>query len=185
MNVNKKKLISIQIISIFLFIFIIASASYAFFSAKITQTNQSFSGTAANIELVIDAPSPMISGTNIFPGWQSEQTFTVRNGGGNTFYTLYLKDIQNTFTIDDSISYELISTNGGGNVAKSTLPASGDKDIKLGILIPSDTTHTYTIKVYYNNLNDSDQSPDKGKSFSFELGFKTANTGVAGGTNPA
>lgn len=185
---SKKKLTILQIVSTIAFIIIVGATSYAFFSANVIndESKQSFSGQATTIELEFQSASPIISGTNIFPGWQSSASFKLVNQGNSTYYSLYIYNITNTFSIDGSISLEITSADGGGNVSKTVLPNNlSQKDLKVGILIDDQATHNYTVTVYYNNFANIDQSPDKQASFSFEIGIKAAQSGVAGGTNPA
>ena len=65
-----------------------------------------------------------------------------------------------------------MGSNGGKSLSKRLIPAS-DSSIIDYVSIGEGVTHTYSITVYYNNL-DVDQSPDRGKSFSFQVGIGKA-----------
>ena len=144
--------------------------SYAYFRARIlgNEITSTLVATAANLELTFEDGTPTINGDSIIPGWSKSKTFSVENTGDVTaYYALKITDITNTFTIPNSISFEITSSDGGANVKKHVLP-SASTNITSKIEIDKEEVHNYTITTYYNNL-DVDQSPDLGKSFSYTI----------------
>lgn len=149
--------------------------SYAYYTAVIDRGEESASvvSRAGSLELTYTDGVKQIIGADIYPGWQDTKTFTVKNtGNGLTTYSIRLSNIVNNFSIDGSISISIVGSNGGKSLSKRPIPAS-DSSIINYVSIGEGVTHTYSITVYYNNL-DVDQSPDKGKSFSFQVGLGEA-----------
>ncbi len=164
------------IFSLFGFILMLSGVSYAYFITKVSnnETTSTITADAANLELEFKEGTNQISASDIFPGWYDTKTFSVTNKSSiGTNYSLYIGDIVNPL-IGDSLSYKIESLDGGFNKNKTLLPSS-EEVIGTGIYIQGNTTHTYTVTTYYNNL-DIDQSVDKGKSFSYEIYIKGAST---------
>lgn len=168
------KILLIVFIAVFLLITAIG-LSYAYYTAVIDRGEESASvvSRAGSLELTYTDGVKQIIGADIYPGWQDTKTFTVKNtGNGLTTYSIRLSNIVNNFSIDGSISISIVGSNGGKSLSKRPIPAS-DSSIIDYVSIGEGVTHTYSITVYYNNLN-VDQSPDKGKSFSFQVGIGEA-----------
>lgn len=173
------KILLIVFIAVFLLITAIG-LSYAYYTAVIDRGEESSSivSRSGNLELTYTDGVKQIIGANIYPGWQDTKTFTVKNtGNGLTAYSIKVTDITNKFTIANSISLSLKSSDGGKNIGKKTLPSSEATIVKY-VSIDVGDTHTYTVTTYYNNL-DVDQSADKGKSFSYTIEVDAA-IGTAG-----
>ena len=163
------KILLIVFIAVFLLITAIG-LSYAYYTAVIDNGEESSSivSRSGNLELTYTDGVKQIIGADIYPGWQDTKTFTVKNtGNGLTAYSIKVTDITNKFTIANSISLSLKSSDGGKNMGKKTLPSSEATIVKY-VSIDVGDTHTYTVTTYYNNL-DVDQSADKGKSFSYTI----------------
>ena len=163
---------------VFIVVFLLVTAiglSYAYYTAVIDNGEESSSivSRAGSLELTYTDGVKQIIGADIYPGWQDTKTFTVKNtGNGLTTYSIRLSNIVNNFSIDGSISISIVGSNGGKSLSKRPIPAS-DSSVIDYVSIGEGVTHTYSITVYYNNL-DVDQSPDKGKSFSFQVGIGEA-----------
>ena len=163
---------------VFIVVFLLVTAiglSYAYYTAVIDNGEESSSivSRSGSLELTYTDGVKQIIGADIYPGWQDTKTFTVKNtGNGLTTYSIRLSNIVNNFSIDGSISISIVGSNGGKSLSKRPIPAS-DSSIIDYVSIGEGVTHTYSITVYYNNLN-VDQSPDKGKSFSFQVGIGEA-----------
>ena len=163
------KILLIVFIAVFLLITAIG-LSYAYYTAVIDNGEESSSivSRSGNLELTYTDGVKQIIGADIYPGWQDTKTFTVKNtGNGLTAYSIKVTDITNKFTIANSISLSLKSSDGGKNMGKKILPSSEATIVKY-VSIDVGDTHTYTVTTYYNNL-DVDQSADKGKSFSYTI----------------
>lgn len=168
------KILLIVFIAVFLSVTAIG-LSYAYYTAVIDNGEESSSivSRSGSLELTYTDGVKQIIGADIYPGWQDTKTFTVKNtGNGLTTYSIRLSNIVNNFSIDGSISISIVGSNGGKSLSKRPIPAS-DSSIIDYVSIGEGVTHTYSITVYYNNLN-VDQSPDKGKSFSFQVGIGEA-----------
>ena len=163
---------------VFIVVFLLVTAiglSYAYYTAVIDNGEESSSivSRAGSLELTYTDGVKQIIGADIYPGWQDTKTFTVKNtGDALATYSIRLSNIVNNFSIDGSISISIVGSNGGKSLSKRPIPAS-DSSIIDYVSIEKGVTHTYSITVYYNNL-DVDQSPDKGKSFSFQVGIGEA-----------
>lgn len=158
-----------------LFILTVAGLSYSFFMARISgnESESTVYGVAANLTIEFREGTNQINATDIFPGWSETKTFSVKNNNaGQGEYALYIFDIENVF-MEESISFEITSTNGGANIPNMKLPLSGKKTLDAKVTILGNTTQDYTVKVKYDYL-DVNQEIDKGKSFSFKVGIREA-----------
>ncbi|MGN1323187.1 MAG: hypothetical protein ACI4VT_04215, partial [Bacilli bacterium] len=168
------KILLIVFIAVFLSVTAIG-LSYAYYTAVIDRGEESASvvSRAGSLELTYTDGVKQIIGANIYPGWQDTKTFTVKNtGDALTTYSIRLSNIVNNFSIAGSISISIVGSNGGKSLSKRPIPAN-DSSVIDYVSIGKGVTHTYSITVYYNNL-DVDQNPDKGKSFSFQVGLGEA-----------
>jgi hypothetical protein len=154
-----------------LVLFIIIGVSFAYFRAQTTNNENSTTIATRSIylEITFADGTPVISGTDIAPGWSATKSFTVTNTGeGTAFYSLKIFDIANTY-VAEGIKYSIASSDGGQNISKSVLPTV-DTVLEGNNRIITGATHHYTITVYYDNL-DVNQVSDMGKSFSFKVGI--------------
>ena len=171
---SKKNKITI-LISIISLALVVMGVTYSYFKASTSgsETVSTVVGVSGKIEITYTDGTPQINASGIVPGWSASKTFTVENtGDGLAYYKLKIIDVTNTFTIEDSISYELTSTDGGANISKTSLPYTSTF-ITDGIEIGVGETHHYTVTTYYNDL-DEDQSPDLGKSFTYTITIEGA-----------
>ena len=178
-NMKPKEKI-ILFISIFFLVTIMGiGISFAYYTAVVLngESKSSIISQSGNLEITYVDGEKQILGVSVFPGWHDSKTFTVKNTGDNaTTYSIKVTNITNTFTIANSISLSLESSDGGKNMGKRTLPRNEATIVKY-VSIDVGDMHTYTVTTYYNNL-DIDQSADKGKSFSY-----TIEVGASVGTN--
>ena len=178
-NMKTKEKI-ILFISIFFLVTIMGiGISFAYYTAVVLngESKSSIISQSGNLEITYVDGEKQILGVSVFPGWHDSKTFTVKNTGDNaTTYSIKVTNITNTFTIANSISLSLESSDGGKNMGKRTLPRNEATIVKY-VSIDAGDTHTYTVTTYYNNL-DIDQSADKGKRFSY-----TIEVGASVGTN--
>ena len=170
---NNKSKVTLFIITRILAILVGLGISYSHFVTNITglESASTLSGFATSLELRYIDGSGTISGENILPGWSASKTFSVQNTGRKeAYYKLYITNINNRFTIPESISYQINSTDVDIDTGKQVLPLTSGS-VSRNIKINSNTTHNFTITVYYNNL-EVDQIDDLGASFSFEVTIK-------------
>ncbi len=168
---EKKKLFIFSVLGL---ITSLVGVSYAFFKASVmgSESNSTIYGVAANLTIEFREGTSQISASDIFPGWSETKTFYIKNNNSaEGEYSLKLFDVENGF-MEESISFEITSTNDGASIEKRNLPAS-DELLEPVIVIAGNTTQEYTVKVYYNNL-DVDQSADLGQSFTFKIGIDKA-----------
>ena len=171
---SKKNKITI-LISIISLALVVMGVTYSYFKASTSgsETVSTVVGVSGKLEITYTDGTPQINASGIVPGWSASKTFTVENtGDALAYYKLKIIDVTNTFTIGDSISYELTSTDGGENISKTSLPYTSTF-ITDGIGIAVGETHHYTVTTYYNDL-DEDQSPDLGKSFTYTITIEGA-----------
>ena len=125
-NMKKNdKMLLIVFISIFVFVACIG-ISYAYYTAVIDRGEESASvvSRAGNLEITYTDGSKQIIGSNIFPGWSDSKTFTVKNTGSNvSAYSIRVTNIVNNFSVVNSISLSLTSTDGGKSLSKKPLPS--------------------------------------------------------------
>ena len=171
--INNKNKIYKVVFSLIGFILMLSGVSYAYFVSKVNnnESASTIAGEAANLELEFKEGSNQINGNGIFPGWSDTKTFTVKNNSSITLaYKFKIYDLTNNI-VTKSIYYELTG-NQGENIPKQLLGTT-NRDISGSIIIGPHMTHSYTLTVYYENL-DIDQSADKGKTFSFKIGIESA-----------
>ena len=177
-NQDKKPNIIAIIGAIVLLVLAVVGISYAFFSAFIKngETDPSIEGTGANLSLVYTDGKSVITSSNIMPGWSATKTFTVTNNGeADTYYKLNISNITNEF-VDGGLTFSIASTDGGTNIDETPV-GTEDRTISQSILIAEGKTHTYTITAKYVN-QDTDQTPDLGKSFSYTIGIEASQKPV-------
>ena len=160
---------------------IVLSVSVAYFTTKILGEGKEISVESADLKVIFTSGSGTINGTNIEPGWTSnENTFTVKNESNGTYnYNIVIKDLVNTFTTSGFLVYKITSTDGGYNMTDfADVPKSStatDTILAENISIEKGKTHTYKIIINYNNSDDVDQSADMGKTLTGKL-FITKGT---------
>ena len=171
--INNKNKIYKVIFSLIGFILMLSGVSYAYFVSKVNnnESASTITAEAATLELKFKEGSNQINGDGIFPGWSDIKTFTVKNNSSITLaYKFKIYDLTNNI-VTKSIYYELTGSQGE-NIPKQLLGTT-NRDISGSIIIGPHMTHSYTLTVYYENL-DIDQSADKGKTFSFKIGIESA-----------
>ncbi len=171
-DVKRKTMILLTVFGMF---FSVLGMSYAYFKAKVAgaESTSTVYGVAANLTIEFREGTNQITATDIFPGWYDTKTFKVINNSNTQGeYVLYLFDVTNEFK-SESISFEVTSTNSGATVEKMNLPTT-DKVLNPRVIISGNTIQEYTVKVYYNNLETS-QEEDLGKKFSFKIGIVETN----------
>ena len=162
---------------------IVLSVSVAYFTTKILGTGKEISVESADLKVIFTSGSGTINGSNIEPGWSSEEnTFTVKNESNGTYkYNIIIKDLVNTFVTTGFLQYKITSSDGGYNMTDfADVPKSSTKADTIlaeNISIAKGATHTYKIIINYNNSGDVDQSADMGKLLSGKI-FITKGTEI-------
>ncbi len=162
---------------------IVLSVSVAYFTTKILGTGKEISVESADLKVIFTSGSGTINGTNIEPGWTSEEnTFTVKNESNGTYkYNIIIKDLVNTFVTEGFLQYKITSTDGGYNMTDfADVPKSStatDTTLAENISIEKGKTHSYKIVINYSNSDEVDQSADMGKTLSGKI-FITKGTEI-------
>ncbi len=150
--------------------------SYAFFSGKVKNNNQTQTVIKSNsLNLIFTGDKEITTGTNIIPGDSFTKTFNVENiSSTKTTYNIYIENITNGF--NDDLVYELADENGT-IIEEKALPKSkkGKSYLKYGISINPSEKQNYTMTIKYKYL-DEDQSVNMGKTFSGTVGIDAENS---------
>lgn len=162
--------------SIIFLLLAIIGVSYAYYVARIngSESSTTIDAESSKIEVTYTDGNSAISASDLAPGWSASKTFTVKNTGSvSTVYYLKIFDVSNTL-VGGGLKYKITSTNGGTSINKTNVPTS-NSIISNSVSINKNITHSYTINVYYEDL-EIDQTSDLGKSFSFKVGISGTNT---------
>ena len=162
---KNKKFYILSIAIAILLITITTVASYAYFSASVTNSSTVNDSVVTTGQMELEfTDGPEVTLSNGLPGSYVEKTFTVRNVGTlATTYDVYFSDLINTFVDKSDLVYTLTSNDGGLNVLETQIPARAEKFIDsqpIGV----NETHTYTLRITFKETNDN-QDDNQGKKF--------------------
>ena len=163
-GLTKSTKLKIIVITILMFIISVAGVSYAFFTIQVSGNEEasSITVTAANLKLTY-TDGPGINIADIYPGWSTTKTFSVKNTGTATvYYDIKMYNVYSTFVRDDLV-YTLTSTNSGGTKSKTLMP-NNDGLIKARIAINPNVTQTYTMTITFKELADA-QDYNQGSTY--------------------
>ncbi len=153
----------------------LVGVSYAYFFGGINghETTSTIITDSSQLELTYTDGTGTISGSEIAPGWSSSKNFQVSNTGkGTANFKIYISNINNQF-MANSIAIRVMDTSDNSIITDTVLP-SAEGTISEPISIAMGATKTYTLTVYYQNL-DFDQTADMGKSFSFTVSIANSH----------
>ena len=168
---QKKVMIYILVISLIC----VVGVSYAFFTAGMSsETSTTVRADAGTMKITYDG-GKKINLVGIYPKDDVWATKTITVTGNNTtdaemYYKLTLVVDSNTFKTDDSLQYELVSTNTSTNgeviptISKTDLT---ENSIELGsgkFAKANNAKHTYLLKIYYPKKATS-QNANQGAAF--------------------
>ena len=168
---QKRVMIYIMIISLIC----VVGVSYAFFTAGMSsETSTTVRADAGTMKITYDGGKE-INLAGIYPKDDVWATKTITITGNNTtdaemYYKLTLVVDSNTFKADDSLQYELVSTNTSTNgeviptISKTDLT---ENSIELGsgkFAKANNAKHTYLLKIYYPKKATS-QNANQGAAF--------------------
>ena len=169
---HKRIMIYVMIISLIC----VVGVSYAFFTAGMSsETSTTVRADAGTMKITYDGGND-INLAGIYPKDDVWATKTITVTGNNTtdaemYYKLTLVVDSNTFKTDDSLQYELVSTNTSTN--GEVIPNISKTDIigtsiELGnghFVKANNAKHTYLLKIYYPKKATS-QNANQGAAFS-------------------
>ncbi len=171
MSSNKKTMI-ISVVAIAIFIIGIAAASYAFYTAKVSQNgeNGKASGTTAKLSTTYEDDG-VINITNMIPGDSFTRTFSLENNGADISYKIVVQDLVNEFTSYEDIIFTL-KENDTVLKENAVFPNDATKnELSETRTLKSGETRTYTLTITYKNT-ETDQADDMGKTISGKLFIK-------------
>ena len=169
---QKRVMIYVMIISLIC----VVGVSYAFFTAGMSsETSTTVRADAGTMKITYNGGKD-IKLAGIYPKDDVWATKTITVTGNNTtdaemYYKLTLVVDSNTFKTDDSLQYELVSTNTSTNgeviptISKTDLT---ENSIELGsghFVKANNAKHTYELKIYYPKKATS-QNANQGAAFS-------------------
>lgn len=185
---NRRKLIIVSIIGIFLTLVIMIGLTYAYYLTQISDntSTKSISVTTQYLSLLYGDGNAEIVATNIFPGEDiASKTFTVTNTGNALVedYVVVLEDVINNFVLREDIVYTLncVSVNKNtGNVSGTCKGVSTETPFPRNnsVIVTNDIArnirHEYTLTVHFKET-DTDQSIDMNKILSAKVNIANSN----------
>ena len=177
---QKRIMIYLMIISLIC----VVGVSYAFFTAGMSsETSTTVRADAGTMKITYDGGAN-INLAGIYPKDDVWATKTITVTGNNTtdaemYYKLTLVVDSNTFKADDSLQYELVSTNTSTNgeviptISKTDLT---ENSIELGsgkFAKANNAKHTYLLKIYYPKKATS-QNANQGAAFNAHVEITSA-----------
>ena len=178
---QKRVMIYVMIISLIC----VVGVSYAFFTAGMSsETSTTVRADAGTMKIAYDGGND-INLAGIYPKDDVWATKTITVTGNNTtdaemYYKLTLVVDSNTFKTDDSLQYELVSTNTSTNgevipnISKTDITGTS---IELGnghFVKANNAKHTYLLKIYYPKKATS-QNANQGAAFSAHVEIAPVN----------
>ena len=182
---QKRVMVYVMIISLIC----VVGVSYAFFTAGMSsETSTTVRADAGTMKITYDGGKD-INLAGIYPKDDVWATKTITVTGNNTtdaemYYKLTLVVDSNTFKTDDSLQYELVSTNTSTNgevipnISKTDITGTS---IELGnghFVKANNAKHTYLLKIYYPKKATS-QNANQGAAFSAHVEITSAKAPTA------
>ena len=166
---GKKKLI-VPIVASIATVLLLTGISYAYFSAKIKETNKTETVIKSNELGLIFTGETEINENSLIPGDSFTKTFKVENTSNREVtYNIYMQNITNEFNED--LVYTLTDETGEV-VAETKAPDTNTEKtyILSDIEIGATSTKNYTLKVEFKYL-ETPQNDNQGTSFKATLGI--------------
>ena len=178
---QKRVMVYVMIISLIC----VVGVSYAFFTAGMSSETSTTVRADAGTMKITYSGGANINLAGIYPKDDVWATKTITVTGNNTtdaemYYKLTLVVDSNTFKTDDSLQYELVSTNTSTNgevipnISKTDITGTS---IELGnghFVKANNAKHTYLLKIYYPKKATS-QNANQGAAFSAHVEIAPVN----------
>ena len=167
---EKKKTIALTVIAVATLLVAVVGATYAYFSAKIKETNKTETVIKSNELGLIFTGETEINENSLIPGDSFTKTFKVENTSNRAVtYNIYMQNITNEFNED--LVYTLIDETGEV-VAETKAPDTNTEKtyILSDIEIGATSTKNYTLKVEFKYLA-TPQNDNQGASFKATVGI--------------
>ena len=171
---KKKKIIIYSSIIVLIVLTIILFTTYAFITTKVSgnSSGKKYQAISKIIRIEYsDGKETLSSNINdtFTPGSVITKTFTVTNTGDDDIdYTICLKNVINTFTRINDITYELYDSSNT-KIYEGIFPKT-DNTISDTYKLKKNESTTYTLKVIYNN-SEENQIVDSGKKIDAKISF--------------
>lgn len=181
---NKKTKITISIVGITIVLLALLGLTYAYYFTMVNENTdtKSVSSSTKKLELSWGDGNGSISASNVEPstGYWLQKTFSITNNGAANKYTVVVENpyiytgstVTNNTTFEQNAFRYTVSCSGSGcqNVStKTTFPITGGAILET--TIPANTTHSYTLYLYYVDTGKS-QNNDMGKNFQAKLNIR-------------
>ena len=181
----KKKQKRVFIYVMIILLICVVGVSYAFFTAGMSSETSTTVRADAGTMKITYSGGANINLAGIYPKDDVWATKTITVTGNNTtdaemYYKLTLVVDSNTFKTDDSLQYELVSTNTSTNgevipnISKTDITGTS---IELGnghFVKANNAKHTYLLKIYYPKKATS-QNANQGAAFSAHVEIAPVN----------
>ena len=181
----KKKQKKVMIYTLIVSLICVVGVSYAFFTAGMSSETSTTVRADAGTMKITYSGGANINLAGIYPKDDVWATKTITVTGNNTtdaemYYKLTLVVDSNTFKTDDSLQYELVSTNTSTNgevipnISKTDITGTS---IELGnghFVKANNAKHTYLLKIYYPKKATS-QNANQGAAFSAHVEIAPVN----------
>lgn len=151
----------------------VVGTTYAYWKGTIRGVGSPMTFYLDEVYVEFTDTTEITSDETVKPGWNATKTFTLENQGTTDYkYNIIIKDLINTFTVENGLQYKITSTNDGYNMEDFIdAPKSNEKTdtiLAYNVNIAGGKTQEYTITFRYKNTN-SNQSEDMNKTFSGKL----------------
>ncbi len=167
---EKKKAIALTVIAVATLLVAVVGATYAYYSAKIKETNKTETVIKSNELGLIFTGETEINENSLIPGDSFTKTFKVENTSNREVtYNIYMQNITNEFNED--LVYTLTDETGEVVAETKTPDTNTEKTYILSdIEIGATSTKNYTLKVEFKYL-ETPQNDNQGASFKATLGI--------------
>ena len=154
-----------KVIALVLFMTIFNSLSYAYFTSTIEGEGKEIVLSTSDISIKFE-DNEAIKKTGLTPGERIIKKFSVTNNSeGKVEYKINWEYLINNFVNREYLTYNITSTNGGGNLSEVQLPDSEEHiNIISSVTINPGVTQEYTMTINYKNSSSINQDADKNKS---------------------
>lgn len=178
---NRRTKIIFGISIIFILGFLAISFTYGFYLSKYegnTSSGNNVSITIGGTAKVLYTDYSLMSINNLIaPGYTHTKNFSIKNlNNQSATYSIYLMEVNNTFTRSEDVTYVLYRTNNNelpleqwDVVSSGVYPKTDALLVANESLKNSDDMYYYIFKVSYNKSDDAEQNIDMGSTFSGKI----------------
>ncbi len=166
METNPKTTIMVSIIGVALFIVAVFSASYAYYTANVTEKNSNTSSSdfdTAHLSIKF-TDGAVLKVDKMVPGDKNQKEITVENEGNVPIsFKINVKDVTNDFSKKADVVYTIKEKGGSSPIKSETQFPDSATTLSDKITLAAGVSKTYVIEIEYKNTSD-DQTTDMGKT---------------------